>query len=187
MKYLILSALLLAGVVGCSRSNEATPTIPANTLQLTLGNKQVVFPASAATLTISQQGSSLYLAAQALDAIDTSITIQAGAKDTELPNFYAADAYNQSATGGVISKYGYLVTGYYKTPCGSPMGGHVMYETGATPAGELTTFPDFTLTVLAVDKAAHTMSGTFAGSYWKGCDKMEITDGQFNLPYTVQP
>lgn len=187
MKHFILSALLLVGMVSCSKSNDATPAIPANTLQLTLKNKQVVFPISATTLTISQKGTSLYLAAQALDATDTSIIINAGARDTESPGLYSADPYNKSATGGVISKYGYLVNGYFRNPCGNPMSGHVTYETGATPAGELTTVPNFALTVLAVNKAAHTMSGTFAGNYWKGCDKMEITDGQFNLPYTVVP
>jgi hypothetical protein len=187
MKHLLLSALLLTGVISCSKNDDATPALPANTLQLTLKNKQVVFPASATTLTISQKGTSLYLTAQALDTTDASITIRAGALDTESPGLYSADPYNKSATGGVISKYVYRVTGYYRNPCGNPMTGYVTYETGATPAGALTTFPDFALTVLAVDKAAHTMSGTFTGSYWKGCDKMEITHGQFNLPYTVVP
>lgn len=186
MKQLLLSTLLLVGVIGCSK-NDATPAIPANTLQLTLKNKRVVFPASTATLTISQKGTQLALAAQARDTTRASITINAGAPDTESPGFYSGDPYNKSATGGVLSKYGYLVTGYFQNPCGNPMGGYVTYETGATPAGALTTFPDFAFTVLTVNKAAHTMSGTFAGSYWKGCDKMEITDGQFNLPYTVLP
>jgi hypothetical protein len=186
MKTLLLAGLLLAGLSGCSK-NGATPTIPANTLQLTLKNKQVIFPASAASLTISQKSTSLHLAAQVRDTTHASITIDAGAPDTESPGFYSADPYNKSAKGGVISKYGYLVIGYFQNPCGNPMGGYVSYETGATPAGALTTFPDFAFTVLTVDKAAHTMSGTFSGGYWKGCDKMEITDGQFNLPYTVLP
>jgi hypothetical protein len=125
MKHFILSTLLLVWVVGCSKNNEATPAIPANTLQLTLKNKRIIFPVTAATLTISQKGTSLYLAAQALDATDTNIIINADARDVESPGLYSADPYNQSATGGVISKYGYMVTGYYQNPCGNPMGGYV--------------------------------------------------------------
>jgi len=187
MKKLLLAGLLLAGLSGCSKKEDAKPSIPANTLQLTLKNKRVIFSASAASLTISQKNTSLHLAAQVRDTTHASITIDAGAPDTESPGFYSADPYNKSATGSVLSRYGYLVNGYFQNPCGNPMGGYVTYETGATPAGALTTFPDFAFTVLTVDKAAHTMSGTFAGSYWKGCDKMEITDGQFNLPYTILP
>lgn len=111
MKKLLLAGLLFAGLSGCSKKGEdAKPTIPANTLQLTLQNKRVVFPASAASLTISQKNTSLHLAAQARDTTRASITIDAGAPDTESPGFYSADPYNKSATGGVISKYGYLVT-----------------------------------------------------------------------------
>jgi hypothetical protein len=188
MKQYLLSTLLLAGVVGCSKKDDATPTIPANTLRLTLKGQQVIFPASAATLTISQKGTLLDLAAQAPDASQSSITLQAGsATSVEVPGFYSGDPYNQTKTGSASSVYGFIVPGSVRNPCGNLMSGHVTYQTGVIPAGLLTTNPDFTLTIHAVNTAAHTMSGTFAGTYWKGCDKLAVTDGQFNLPYTVLP
>ena len=126
MKHLLLSALLLVGLIGCSKGDEAAPTISANIMQLTLKNQRVVFPASAATLTISRKGTLLDLTAQALDATDASIAIQAGGANMEFPGLYLGDPYTRLKTGSASSKYGYVVTGYYQNPCGNPMSGHVV-------------------------------------------------------------
>lgn len=110
MRHIIRCVLLLLGVAGCSKSNEATPSIPANTLQLILKGQQVVFPASAATLTISQKGTLLDLTAQAFDVTQASIRIQASSATLmELPGFYSGDPYRQAKTGSASSVYGFIV------------------------------------------------------------------------------
>ncbi|TGD77632.1 hypothetical protein [Hymenobacter wooponensis] len=46
----------------------------------------------------------------------------------------------------------------------------------------------FKLKIESVDKAAHTISGSFSGDLCKGNDPIvKVENGKFNLPYTVEP
>lgn len=189
MKHLLWNALLLAGLAGCAKNEQATPTVPANTLRLTVKGQPVTFPASAATVVLSNRGTQWCLTAKATDATRAGIQVTAFSSGASLeePGRYAATP--PGSTGGAYSEYGYRVLADFKNACGTTIyqNGYITYNTGVIPAGLPDTLPEFTLTIVTVDAAAHTMSGSFAGTYWKGCDKLDIADGQFNLPYTVQP
>lgn len=188
MKYYILSVLLLPGLVGCGGKSE--DAIPADTLQLTVQGKRISFPANVATITLSNRNSQWYLAAQATDAAKTTILIgvSSGGASLEATGSYSGSG-GGSAYGNASSMYGCLVLANFRNSCGVDIyqNDYITYYTGVIPAALTTTLPDFTLTIKQVNTGSHTMSGTFAGTYWKGCDKLKITDGQFNLPYTVKP
>ena len=181
--------ILLVGLVSCAK-NEVTPTIPANTLRLTVRSKQVTFPARPATIVLSAQGMRWALSAKAADADSTTISIDAASSEQSLeaPATYSGILSNSPARSA-NSVYGYRVPLDFNNACGTTIyqGNNITYTTTSIPYGLTNGLPEFTLTIITVDAVAHTMSGTFAGTYWKGCDKLAITDGQFNLPYTVKP
>ena len=175
-------------LVACSCSKKEAP-IPSNSLQLTVQGKQIIFLASTATVTLSKKNTKWDLAAKTTDATLTSILVGASSSgaSVEEPGSYSANSSNATANAG--STYGYYVLADFNNACGTTIYqyDYITYNTGAVPAGLPSTLPNFTLTIKSVDRNSHTVSGTFAGSYWKSCDKVEITDGQFNLPYTVKP
>lgn len=138
----------------------------------------------------SDQGKGWSLVAKAADAARTSIAIgeTSSGPSLETPGLYSGIPSN-SPVGAAYSMYGYLVPANFNNACGTTIyqNDYITYETAVIPGGLTTTLPEFTLNIVTVDTVAHTMSDTFAGIYWKGCDKLEVTDGEFNLPYTVQP
>lgn len=185
MKHLLF-LILLGGLVGCAKK-DATPTIPmiqVNTLRLTVKGEQVTIPASSAALMLSEKGAKWSLKAQSPNASINYIEVfgYSDVSSLEIPGSYSENTSPNTGVGA-HSIYGYKVLADFTNSCGLKMytGNFITYASFAT------TNPVFTLTIKTVDAAAHTMSGTFAGTYWKGCDKLEITDGQFNLPYTVMP
>lgn len=186
MKAYLLVGLLSGGLLSCAKEEA----IPANSLQMMVQGKQVTFSASAATIALSGKNTQWQLSAQAPDAAKTSIIIgasSAGASMETAGSYAGSTAGN--AYGSAGSTYGYLVVADFRNSCGVDIykNDYITYNTGVIPAGLTTTLPNFTLTIRQVDTGSHTMSGTFSGTYWKGCDKVEITAGQFNLPYTIKP
>lgn len=141
--------------------------------------QEVNFPLSGVTATFNQTYKELVLLAKTSDANKNSLQIQATANNFAQPQTYST----ATARAFLNSSYEYFVLTGFRNACGQTVYANysVTYRTGTTSN------PVFTLTIDALDIDKHMFRGTFSGTYWDGCDKLEITDGQFHLPYTLKP
>ncbi|MEL5994944.1 hypothetical protein [Hymenobacter segetis] len=159
-------------VVGCSKKSDAEPAIPANSIQLSDNGQVVVFGSPTAVVETNALGvKQLTIDASTADnhQISLSVTDRQG---VETPRTY------RGASAG--SAYTLPITNY-STNCRSLVLGTQLYRFYIDSA------PDLEVVVKSVDTSTHTVSGTFSGIYTLGCDSRKITNGQFNLPYTVKP
>jgi hypothetical protein len=177
-QYLLFSTCLLVGLASCAKKEAA---FPANTLQMKVKGQQVTFPVSGVTAVFNQRYKEFDLTATAPDAAKTSLQFKVVANNRtfEVPATYATGKPGAST---VESVYGYLVLTAFQNYCGQTIypNDYITYHT-------YTITPVCTFTIETIDTDRQVFSGTFSGAYWKGCDKLEITNGQFNLPYTVKP
>jgi hypothetical protein len=173
--YLLFGSWLFVSVAGCTKKEAVRP---ANTLQMTVRGQQISFPVSGVTALFNQRYKEFELTANAGDAAKTSLQIKARA------NYANFDEPSTHSAGALVSSvYGYLVLANFQNYCGQTIytNDFITYQTSYTIK------PVFTFTIETIDTDKHVFSGTFSGDYWKGCDKLLITDGQFNLPYTLKP
>jgi hypothetical protein len=178
--YAWLTGLSLLAV-NCSKKGDADPAIPANSIQLT-DNGQLVsfdFAKTTAVLETNAQGQKQLTINAATTADDHRISLNcADRQGVEVPRTYAGPPTPNGSTG---SAYTLAITNY-ATNCRPVTMGTLLYQFYSASAT-----PDFQLTVQAVDATQHTFRGTFSGTYTLGCDSRQITEGRFNLPYTVKP
>ena len=169
----LLFLALLA--IGCSKKSDVGPTIPANSVQLSDNGQQVVFASSTAVMETNSLGlKQLTITAATTDNNHQISLSVSNPQSVEVPRTYAGNA--------AVSAYTVSLTDYY-TACHSPNMGTRLYQFYS----DNTTSPDFQVIIKTVDSASHTISGTFSGSYYLGCDNRKVTNGQFNLPYTIRP
>lgn len=175
-KFVLLAAISIVAA-NCSKKSDAVPAIPANTIQLTDNGQNIVFAASAATAVMetNAQGQKQL----SIMAATTDNNHQVALSFTDRQSVETPRTYTGTTTG---SSYIVALTNY-STTCRPVTTGTQLYQfyTGTTSS------PDFQVVVQAIDATNHTVSGTFAGTYYLGCDSRRITNGQFNLPYTVKP
>ncbi|MBF9141273.1 hypothetical protein [Hymenobacter properus] len=180
-KYFFLAAVGFISV-SCSKKSDAGPSIPANTIQLSDNGQAVTFASSTATavLETNAQGQKQMTIQAATSDNNHQIALSfADRQGVETPRTYGGDPTSARSAG---SAYTVSLTNY-STRCRSTTFGTQLYQFYSG-----TTSPvDFKLVIQAVDVANHTVSGTFQGTYTLGCDSRNITNGQFNLPYTVKP
>lgn len=179
-------ALFGLGLLGssCSKADEEAKPIAPNTFQLTVAGKQLTFPLSLATAVRSQQGTHWEITGAANPSTASTgstivLYLDAAAGSSAGTGVYKAPTASRQA--GASSVYGVVVPNGTQNVCGTYLGGYITYQT-------FTGSPEqFEVRLQAVDTGQHTVSGTFAGIYYKGCDKVTISDGQFNLPYVDKP
>lgn len=179
MNQYVLCVLVVAGLTTCAKKEEA---VPANTLQFTVKGaqgQQLSFSPSVATVTLSDGNTVCLLTAKTADA-NFNFELVTGGSSVAVPGTYSA---SQAAFPAIRSQYGYQVVTDFTNRCGTIIykNDYITYQTYSTNA------PACTLVIRAVDPARHTISGSFSGTYWKGCGSVEIVDGQFNLPYLTKP
>lgn len=173
--------LLLYFISSCSKKEEV---IPARTLQMSVKGQQVVFTGSQVSVVVSKQGTDWAL--NALTADQTSIVIHLSVQGMSVETPHVYSTANTSPYQGLESIYGFFVLTDYTNGCSQLIYSNQLVTFGTGYNSGAVRDP-FVLAIKTVDQGAHTMSGTFSGTYYKGCDRLDITDGKFNLPYTVSP
>jgi len=175
----LLCSSAVVGLAACAKKEE---TMPANTLQFTVKGAQgrlLAFSPSATTITLSDHNTVCVLTAKTADA-NFNFELATGGPSVEVPSTYTA---SQAMFPSVRSQYGYQVVTDFSNRCGTTIykNDYITYQTYST------NMPVCTVVIRTVNPDQHTISGSFSGTYWKGCGSVEIVDGQFNLPYTSKP
>jgi hypothetical protein len=169
---------------GCSKADEEAKPIAPNTFQLTVAGKQLTFPVTLASAVRSQQGTHWEITgatnpSTASTGSDIVLYLDAASGSLAGAGVYTAPAASGQAGAGSV--YGVVVPNGTQNVCGTYLAGHITYQTFTGSPQQ------FEVHLQRVDTGQHTVSGTFAGIYYKGCDQVTISDGQFNLPYVDKP